>query len=694
MLFNRYSASIKKNLRYKLLLLVLMPVFIFMPITLGLAAYWSQNFSYEQLYMKVNTDLSVTHEAFHQQQIKYLGIMERVSESYTFRSSLYEKDLESLNLELEILNEEGRFDFLHLLSVKGDWKFESSYLGYTHSKHSVLFRDAGLGKSVSGVEIFTQDDLKREKSIDRTMMRLSLVDTPHAKPIRQKVEDRGMLLRMVVPVYGVSNEVIALLDGGVLLNRNFNFVDNIRDLVYGPGSLIEGSLGAVTVFLDDIRITTNVPIKSGGRALGTRVSKEVRNKVLENGENWIDRAFVVNDWYISAYEPLYDVSGKRVGILYAGFLETPFSKLHRNALLILIALFVLVLLLSSWYAIRGAKSIFRPIEQMTSVVRGTQAGQQLRIGDVDSDDEIGELARQFDSMLDQLQEHNLQIVNAAEILEHKVDERTAELQTKNEALKDNINLLNETRKQLVLAEKLASLGELTAGIAHEINNPTAVILGNMELILSEMEGKMEPVKFETELIIEQVYRIRNIIDSLLEYSRTGGTLDQIEPVNINSLIEHALLLVKYEMETHHIDISLNLNADIFIGIRKEELQQVLINLIVNSIQSTYTDEFNKLTIETKNWESKGVVINIKDNGVGIAEEVMANVFDPFYTTKQNGTGLGLSVSFGLVQRYGGTITVDNNPEGGACFSIWLLHKPEVIELKEEQECSHNLSYDV
>lgn len=690
MLFKKFISRINKNLRYKLLLLVLLPIFIVMPIILGMATYWSQSFSYDQLFMKVSTDLSVTHEAFYQQQRSYLAKLERLGESYTFRSSLYVKDVDALKLEMDVLKEEGRFDFLHLLDIKGNWIYEPANSGYTRSKHSVLFHEARSGVAVSGVEIFSQEDLTREKTIDRTLLRLSLIDTPHAKSIEHSVEDRGMMLRMIYPVRDTSNKVVALLDGGVLLNRNFEFVDRIRDLVYGPGSLMKGSLGTVTVFIDDVRITTNVPDKSGGRALGTRVSQEVRSQVLEQGENWIDRAFVVNDWYISAYEPIYDVGGERVGILYAGFLETPFSQLHRNALLVLFVLFILVMLVSSWFAIRGAKSIFKPIEQMTEVVRGTHAGEQLRIGNVDTDDEIGELARQFDSMLDQLQERNTLIVHAAEVLEQKVEERTIELITKNEALKNNIDLLNETRKQLVLAEKLASLGELTAGIAHEINNPTAVILGNMELILSEMGQKMAPVKFESELIIEQVYRIRTIIESLLQYSRTGELSEYMDAININNLIEHTLPLVRHEVETHHVVISLDLNADIPIQIRKQELQQVLINLIVNAVQSSCS-ETGQLTIETNNWDEKGVVINIKDNGPGIEEDKLDKVFDPFYTTKQNGTGLGLSVSFGLVQRYGGTITVENNPTVGACFSIWLLHEPELV-LETDKMVSQNSSY--
>jgi len=669
--------KIKKNLRYKLLLLILLPVFIVMPIILSMAAYWSKNFSYEQLFMKVSTDLSVTHEVFYQQQKNYLAKLERVAESYSLRNSLYTNDFEALKLEIDLLKDEGNFDFLHILDLKGRWLYELPHAGFTRSKHSVLFNKAKTSGAVSGVEIFMQKDLAREKNIDKDLLRLSLVETPRAKPVKHNVEDRGMMLRMVYPIRGASNKIVALLDGGVLLNRNFEFVDRIRDLVYGPGSLIEGSLGTVTVFIDDVRITTNVQNETGQRALGTRVSQEVRSLVLDKGETWIDSAFVVNDWYISAYEPIFDVNGERVGILYVGFLESPFRQILRNALLVLFFFFIIVMLASSWFAIRGAKFIFKPIEQMTSVVKATQAGDKLRIGNVDTNDEIGVLARQFDSMLDQLEERNMEIVHAAQVLERKVEERTAELQTKNKDLENNINLLNDTRKQLVLAEKLASLGELTAGIAHEINNPTAVILGNMEVIIKELDSSMEPVKVESDLIIEQVYRIRNIINSLLQYSRTSEKTDYIGSININDVIEHTMLLVRYEIETHHADVKLDLKASSKVHIKKQELQQVLINLIVNAIQSNSDNEV-AIIIETEDWDDKGVIIRIKDNGTGIAEDKLNRVFDPFYTTKQHGTGLGLSVSFGLVQRYGGTINVESNATSGTCFSIYLLEEPEII----------------
>lgn len=255
-----------------------------------------------------------------------------------------------------------------------------------------------------------------------------------------------MVIRAIYPVKDSRGEVVVLLDGGVLLNENFKFVDAIRDLAYGEGSLPEGSIGTVTVFLEDVRISTNVPLKKGDRALGTRVSNEVRTKVLDQGITWIDRAFVVNDWYVSSYEPIIDIDGNRVGMLYAGFLEKPFRDALWRALAVLVLMFLGLMLLSAWAAIRGARKIFKPIEKMSDVVHSTQEGGAKRVGLIESQDELGTLSHEFDDMLDQLQQRSQEIQNWADSLEDKVELRTAELKKKNTDLENSIQLLRQTRQ--------------------------------------------------------------------------------------------------------------------------------------------------------------------------------------------------------------------------------------------------------
>jgi len=669
--------AIRHKVRYKLLLLVLFPILLIMPVALALAIYWGKTFSYDQLFLKVNTDLAVSHDAFSRISQDYLNQLERLAESYQFRSALESGNTQSVIKQVEFLQEQVGYSFLEVVSTQ-----EKSTILKNRRNSSALL-SALNGQSTVGVEIYSSDELRLEDKNLFDLVQLPLVETPRARPSNRTLEDRAMVIRAIHPVKDSRGEVVALLDGGVLLNANFRFVDAIRDLAYGEGSLPKGSIGTVTVFLEDVRISTNVPLKKGERALGTRVSNEVRTKVLDHGITWIDRAFVVNDWYVSSYEPIIDIDGNRVGMLYAGFLEKPFRDALWRALAVLVLMFLGLMLLSAWAAIRGARNIFKPIEKMSNVVHSTQEGEAKRVGLIESQDELGTLSHEFDDMLDQLQLRNQEIQNWADSLEDKVELRTIELKEKNQDLENSIQLLRQTRQQLVVAEKLAALGELTAGVAHEINNPTAVMLGNLDIMVEELGGNAAPVQKEIDLVIEQIYRIRDIINSLLQYAHPDEYSGYISVVEVNALVMDTLKLVGHLSNESKFEINTDLEASLVVEINPQELQQVLVNLLVNAIH-VLPDSDGQIMIKTRNWKKQGVVIIIKDNGRGIEEKHLKKIFDPFFSTKGQGegTGLGLSISYGLVRRYGGNITAKSELGKGSELSIWLLTEPQMMEDEE------------
>ena len=675
-------SKIRNTVRYKLLVLVLFPILLVMPIALVLAIYWGATFSYEQLYIKVNTDLSVSHDVFERIKRDYLNALGKTAESFAFRTQLSLGNTESIRAQIEELRKENSFSYIHLVDNKG--KLIEGYnidVISRYSRPSSALELAKNGEASSGIEIFNASDLDHENLANH--VRLPLIETPRARPTDKLVEDRGMMIRALYPVIGSRDEVLAILDAGVLLNANFTFVDVIRDLVYGPGSLRSGSIGTVTVFLDDVRITTNVPIRPGERALGTRVSNEVRTNVLDQGHTWIARAFVVNDWYISSYEPIIDVDGNRVGMLYAGFLEAPFRQALINALIVLVLLFFALMGLTALVAVKGAKSIFKPLELMSSVVQATRKGEEKRIGKIISKDEIGTLANEFDSMLDLLNERNLLIQNWADELEEKVEERTSELKLKNKELINTIRVLRKTRQKLVIAEKLAALGELTAGVAHEINNPTAVMLGNLDVIISEMGSSLEPVQDEIDLIVDQIYRIKDITNNLLQYARPDAYAGYMTEIDVNKVIEETLKLVQHLRSGPNYKIDLSFKATLWININQQELQQVLVNLISNAIHAL-PEKGGLISIQTSDLQNKGVQIIIRDNGHGMDENMVSKVFNPFYTTRsqREGTGLGVSISYGLVRRYGGNIEVTSTLKLGTEFIVSLYCDPVMIEDEE------------
>lgn len=672
--------TIKTTVRYKILVLVLFPILVLMPVALMLAIYWGNTFAYQQLLIKVNTDLSVSHDIFHRLREDYLAEIERLAESYHFRTALDVDNGAEIRRLLENLKSDAQFSYLNLLAPNGTWLYSNQLYGKAKASASLL--SAFQGHSKVGIEIFSSQDLQSISPMLAERHILPLIVTPRARATNRNVEDRGMMIRALYPVKDSTGQVIAVLDGGVLLNGNFDLVDSIRDLAYGPGSLLPGSIGTVTVFLEDVRISTNVPLRPGERALGTRVSNDVRTRVLDSGKIWIDRAFVVNDWYISAYEPILDMDGERVGMLYAGFLEKPFKQALWQALLFLILLFFLLMAVSIAVAIKGAKSIFKPLELMSQVIDATRVGRVKRVGPVNSQDELGKLSHELDVMLDLLRERNQQIHEWAGQLEDKVKERTSELQKKNDDLVRTINVLRETRQQLVIAEKLAALGELTAGVAHEINNPTAVILGNLEIIIDEVGDAGKPVKGEIDLVIEQVYRIKDIINNLLQYASPDqfSSLTPPSAVNVNLVIEHTMPLVRHLCKSQKFTLSLDLKASIAVKINPKELQQVLVNILVNAVHAV-EESGDKIAISSEDWNDSGVLITVQDNGPGMGKEQLGQIFDPFYSTKEQGkgSGLGLSVSYGIIRRYGGNISVESEHHQGTIFKIWLQQDAALIE---------------
>ena len=277
------------------------------------------------------------------------------------------------------------------------------------------------------------------------------------------------------------------------------------------------------------------------------MSAAVRGQVLGQGETWLDRAFVVNDWYISGYLPLTDSYGAYVGMLYVGFLEEPFTTAKRNAFIAILGAFVVVMLISAPLFLRVAKGIFAPLERMTHTMFLVQRGNlSARNGAEGGTGEIGEVAGHLDDLLDQVQERD-------EELNVRVAQRTAELQRANEKLE-------ETFRQLVMSEKLASIGEITAGVAHEINNPVAVIQGNVDVIRESLGPHAEGIATELGLVDRQIARIQTIVGKLLQFARPGEFADLEQVVPVGPVVTDCLVLVNHVISQSGIRVETRLEA--------------------------------------------------------------------------------------------------------------------------------------
>jgi len=333
-----------------------------------------------------------------------------------------------------------------------------------------------------------------------------------------------------------------------------------------------------------------------------------------------------------------------------------------------------VMVLAALFSLRWARSIFRPLEQMNQTMQRVEDGDTgARVGLVTARDEIGALAGHLDELLDVIDEKTRALQRWAEELDAKVVERTQELAQSNASLQ-------QAQQQLVKSEKLAAIGQLTASVAHEINNPIAVIQGNLDLMRETLGAQATPVRAELTLLDQQVERMRLIVTQLLQYARPTEYAGYVEAVDVNQTLENSLVLVAHLLARTRIEVERDLQATARAGVNRQELQQVVINLMINALQAM--PEGGRLRLRTRNREDgkTGVLLEISDSGPGLSERVKERLFRPFFTTKNDGNGLGLWISVGLVERYGGSIEGVNRRElgeeaDGAVFRVWLLTEP-------------------
>jgi C4-dicarboxylate-specific signal transduction histidine kinase len=237
--------------------------------------------------------------------------------------------------------------------------------------------------------------------------------------------------------------------------------------------------------------------------------------------------------------------------------------------------------------------------------------------------------------------------------------------------------LQAAQSQLLRSEKLAAVGQLTASIAHEVNNPIAVIQGNLDLLRSQLPAAaMATVDDEVRLIDQQIERMRLIVTQLLQFARPGDYAGYITPVDTAKVLNDCLVLVGHLLAKSNIEVTQQLRATRQPAINRNELQQVLVNLLVNAIDAM--PDGGALRLSTCDIDPDHVEIALTDSGGGLDAELMNQLFQPFVTRKKDGTGLGLWISRSLVERYGGSLSAHNRSDGvgGAVFVLRLKHEPD------------------
>jgi two-component system NtrC family sensor kinase len=558
-------------------------------------------------------------------------------------SSPSDGDQDQLQTTLNWIARKTSLDFLGLISADG--KLVMKIGPVPDGDHAPLNPVASWtlekGRPLSGTAVLDEKMLRAEDPKLASRAEIKVIPTAGASKKGDQAESSGLCLVAAVPVGDAQTG--GVLYGGILLNRDSEIVDKVSETVFRGETYDERNVGTATIFLKDLRVSTTVTTGNGNRAIGTRASDEVSRAVLDAGGKWTDRAFVVNAWYITAYEPIEDVFGRRVGMLYVGVLEAPYVDVRRRAILVFTAItlagVVLAALLGSYLSDR----IIRPLRQLIQASISLSKGDFFpNIGPVSPTD-VG-----------QLQNHFLEMAEALRLREQAQKE--------------------ESEFRLVQSEKQATVGRLAAGVAHEINNPLTAVLTFTHLLLRRTELTPE-VRADLKMIAVQTDRVRNIVKGLLDYARQT----RIEPamIDLNDLLKETAGLMENQALVKGVELETDLADDLpGVVLDRSQMQSVLVNLVINALDATREgDRIAIKSCSSVNNETgeRQIEVTVEDTGCGIPAENLEKLFDPFFTTKEvgRGTGLGLAVSAGIVAKHGGIIHVHSQLGAGSSFIIRL-----------------------
>jgi signal transduction histidine kinase len=259
-----------------------------------------------------------------------------------------------------------------------------------------------------------------------------------------------------------------------------------------------------------------------------------------------------------------------------------------------------------------------------------------------------------------------------------------------EGIAKDLTRLKTMMEQLVSSEKMATVGQMAAGIAHEINTPLGIILGYAQLMMDDFAKDSETYQ-NLEVIERQTQASRKIVADLLKYSRQSGSAR--EPINLNEIINDAVAITEHSLNLNHVKVGLQLAGDLpaLVG-DPEKMRQVVVNMINNAYHAMEAQGGGALILRTRfHAEAGKVIAEFQDSGHGIPESIKSRIFDPFFTTKPvgKGTGLGLSVSYGIIREHGGAIEIESPVQGpggtvtpGTLFRLILPVAVETAAIKE------------
>ena len=592
--------------------------------------------------LKVQNDLDSAREIYQQEVGRVRDVVRLTAVRFFLKEGISENDKEGISHELERIWRSESLDVLTLTDVSGRVIVRSRNplaVGDEMAEDTLASRVLDSNEVVAGTVIVPRDELLKESPELAERAYMKFLPTPKARPRRETEETSGMMIKAAAPVLGADGRVQGVLYGGKLLNRDYMIVDKVKQTVYRAERYKGKDVGTATIFQWDLRVSTNVRTKDGTRAIGTRVSAQVNEQVLEKGLSWVARAFVVNDWYKTAYEPIKDVDGRIIGILYVGILEQPFVDMARNILLVYMSIVVVAMLLAAFLGYVLAGAIVRPVGQMAAATRQLSSGNLgYTVERETGTAELDTLAASFNEMSEQLQE------------------REEKLKAANEQLA----ALNKTYLDLV------------GFVSHELKGIIATIMMNVMLV---RDGYVGGVNEKQKKPLDAAKRS---LDYLAETVRKFLDLSRIEKGELEIKKAAVLLLEDVfspcletfagEIGAKQIDVSNNIAGGIELQGYPDLLRVVANNLIGNAIK--YGMDKGKVILSLED-SGRQVRVEVYNDSRPITEDEEERLFKRFSRLggeqgkRIKGTGLGLFITKEIIDKHGGRIWVEPRENGNS-----------------------------
>jgi len=581
----------------------------------------------------------IKKDIFERTQTRVVRSLESARIFYEEEINRIGESLISANLDddTEVLKKKVHLDYFYRIPIE-----------QAAQNPSLLVREAvAKAKPLGGTRIIDKTELADMSQGVQQRSRIKIENTPKARPAGAMVLESAMAKEYVLPIHDENGKIVQVVYAGKVINQDNVLVDRIRKLVFGDELYNDKPVGTVTIFQDDVRISTNVLDEKGQRAIGTRISEEVYHAVVEQNHRWLDRAFVVTHWYKTAYEPIRNIHGEIIGILYVGILEEPYNDMATRVLLAFLVVIVLASMMAFILAYILSRSISHPLTMLLDGTRKLSGG------------ELGHLIWPTRSNIKEMQS----LAKAFNDMSVRLEERDVRLQA-------NTAKLEELNKSYL---------DLLGFVAHELKGLLSSAVINA---YSLRDGFLGMINFKQKKAVDSICRNLDYLDATV---KKFLNLSRLERGNLEinktkfaigrDVFETSIQTFAQLARSKCIQIKNEIDPSLIVTADMDLMLIVANNLVNNAIKYGLEDGQIRISAdETDEW----VTIEVYNDSIPIRPDMVGQLFKKFSRlntpekNKVKGTGLGLYITKQIVEAHGGNIRVEAK-ENGNSF-IFTLRK--------------------